>query len=65
MPTTPQPCATITVDDLAAIAAKIQRLTRSASPGTARNARRMEAIFNSYGIAFNDAPTTDGETPCR
>ena len=58
----PQPCATITIDDLAAIAAKIHPLTRSTNPG---NGRRIEAIFNDYGITFNDAPTTDGETPCR
>jgi len=65
MPATPQPCATITLDDLAAIAAKIQPLTRSANPGTARNTRRIEAIFNSYGVTFSDTPTTNGETPCR
>jgi hypothetical protein len=62
VPTTPQPCATTTIEDLAAIAAKIQPITRSAAP---TNRRRIEAIFNSYGITFNDAPTTNGETPCR
>ena len=46
MPTTAQPCVTISIDDLAAIAAKIQPVTRSANP-TSR--RRIEAIFNSYG----------------
>ena len=65
MPTTPQPCATITIDDLAAIAKKIQSLTRSANPGNGRNARHIEAVFNDYGITFNDAPTTDTETSCR
>ena len=62
MPTTPPPRATITIDDLAAIAKKIQPLTRSTNPA---HRRRIEAIFNGYGLAFNDTPTSQGDTSCR
>jgi len=66
MSTTPQPCATITLDVLATIAARIQPLTRSGSPGDTRTTRRIEAIFASYGIAFTDTSAApQRETPCR
>jgi hypothetical protein len=64
MPTTPQPCATITLDVLATIAARIQPL--NANAGDTRTTRRIEAIFASYGIAFTDTPAApDRETPCH
>ena len=64
MPATPKPCATITLDVLATIAARIQPLT--ANPGDARTTRRIEAIFASHGIAFTDTPAApDRETACH
>ena len=65
MPTTPPPCATITLYVLATIAARIQPFT-SANPSDTRTTRQIEAIFASYGIAFTDTPARpDRETPCH
>ena len=59
------PTAAITIDDLAAIAEQTQHLTQSADPSNDRNTRRIEAIFNGYGIAFNDTSTSREDTSCR
>ena len=55
---TPQPRATVTLDDLAAIATRIEPFTRSANPGDTRATRHIEAIFASYGITFSTHPPT-------
>ncbi|MEV4708188.1 hypothetical protein [Actinoplanes sp. NPDC049316] len=63
MPTVAAEIPTLTIDELAALAADIQPLTSTEQNGDTATAQHLEAICARYGLTFTDASTQ--ESPCR